>query len=247
MRKSCSGSPRADTMRMSAASRPARCHRAPPTSTRKASTSTTSSSWTADAFCERELYAALKGAKYPRAQSIAERQRSESADRRQRKGRARAAKDDRRFRLAGRARLYGPRAGQRRRERAPRARPPARQRLRIRDGPGHLDPREDFRRQSQARSDRRFHRHLARAADELQRARARHARRRALRLPRHGRRRNPDERRLPAPDQDRDPAALDALARIPRGGGGRQRRDQPGRHRLRCSARSRRSPPRKAP
>jgi hypothetical protein len=37
--------------------------------------------------------------------------------------------------------------------------------------------------------------------DEFQCARARHPRRRALRLPRHGRRCDPDECRLPAADQ----------------------------------------------
>ena len=69
--------------------------------------------------------------------------------------------------------------------------------IRLRDGPGHLDQGEDQRRQAEARGDRRFHRHLAAAAEQLQRARAGHARRRAVCLPGHGRRRHPDECRLP--------------------------------------------------
>ena len=63
------------------------------------------------------------------------------------------------------------------------------------------------RRQGQARGDRRLHRHLAAAADQFQRARAGDARGRALRLPRDGRRRHPDERRLPAADQHHHPEA----------------------------------------
>ncbi len=71
-------------------------------------------------------------------------------------------------------------------------------------------------------ADRRFHRHLAAAADQFQRARAGDARRRALRVPRDGRRRHPDECRLPAADQHRDPEEVDAVAGI----SGRRRRRQ---------------------
>ncbi len=77
--------------------------------------------------------------------------------------------------------------------------------IRLRDGPGHRHQGEDHGRQEEARGDRRLHRHLAAAADQLQRAGAGDARRRALRVPRHGRRRHPDERRLPAADQHRHP------------------------------------------
>ncbi len=49
----------------------------------------------------------------------------------------------------------------------------------LRDGPGHRDQGEDHGRQDKARGHRRFHRHLAAAADQFQRARAGHARRRA--------------------------------------------------------------------
>ena len=102
------------------------------------------------------------------------------------------------------------------------------------------------RRQGEARGDRRFHRHLAAAADQLQRARAGDARRRALRVPRHGRRRHPDERRLPAADQHHHPEELDAVAGISRRGRRRQCRDLAGGDRTACSARSARSPPRRA-
>ena len=101
-------------------------------------------------------------------------------------------------------------------------------RVRIRDGPGHLHPGEDQRRQGEARGDRRLHRHLAAAADQLQRARAGDARGRALRVPRDGGRRHPDERRLPAADQRRHPEAVDALARISGRRGRRQRGDLAG-------------------
>ena len=92
----------------------------------------------------------------------------------------------------------------------------------YRDGPGHRDQGEDHGRQEEARSHRRFHRHLAAAADQFQRAGAGDARRRALCLPRDGRRRNPDECRLPAPDQYRDPGKVDADAGISGRGGRRQ-------------------------
>ena len=146
------------------------------------------------------------------AQSAAERQRHEGADRRQREGRRRAAQDGGALHAAGREGLHEPRAGQRGRERAPRDRPPARFIVRVSDGPRHHDPGEDLGRQGEARGDRRLHRHLGAAEQQFQRARAGDARRRALRVPRDGRRRHPDERRLPAPDQHRHPEAHDADA-----------------------------------
>ena len=136
------------------------------------------------------------------AQSAAERQRPQGAGRRQREGRAGTAQDGPPVHAAGRARLYASRAGQRRRERASRHRPAARQRVWHRDGPGHRDQGAHQRRQEAARRDRRFHRHQPAAAHQLQRARAGDAGGRALRVPGHGRRRHPDECRLPAPDQD---------------------------------------------
>ena len=97
----------------------------------------------------------------------AEPQRPQGADRRQREGRRGAEKHDRLFRPRRRRGLYGPRAGQRRRERAPRPRPPRRFVLRLRDGSGLPHPRADHRRQGAARGDRRFHRHLASSAPTI--------------------------------------------------------------------------------
>ena len=65
----------------------------------------------------------------------------------------------------------------------------------------------------------------AQQRDELQRAGAGHARRGALCLPRDGRRRHPDERRLSAADQDRHPRRLDAVAALSRRRRRRQCRD----------------------
>ena len=84
-------------------------------------------------------------------------------------------------------------------------------------------------------------------AHQLQRARAGDARRRALRVPRHGGRRHPDERRLPAPDQHRHPEEVDAVAGISGRRGGRQCRDLAGGDRTACSARSAPWRPRRAP
>ena len=159
-------------------------------------------------FREKELMAALHRRQISGAQSGAEHQRHEGADRRQRKGRRRAAQDGGAFHAAGGEGLYAARAGQRRGKRAPRDRPAARCGIFLRDGPGHRDQGEDHGRQDKARGHRRFHRHLAAAADQFQRARAGDARRRALRVPRDGGRRHPDECRLPAADQHRDPARI---------------------------------------
>ena len=63
----------------------------------------------------------------------------------------------------------------------------------------------------------------AAAADQLQRAGAGDARRRALRLPRHGRRRHPDERRVSQADPGDPARGLDALAPLSGGGGRGQR------------------------
>ena len=102
----------------------------------------------------------------------------------------------------------------------------------LRDGSGHRDPGEDHGRQEEARGDGRFHRHLAAAADQLQRARAGDARGGALCVPRDGRRRHPDERRLPAADPDHHPGKVDAVARISGRGRRRQCRDLAGRDEL---------------
>ena len=100
--------------------------------------------------------------------------------------------------------------------------------VRVRDGPGHLDQGEDHGRQGEAGGDRRLHRHFAAAGHQLQCARAGDARGGALCFPRHGRRRHPDERRMPAPDQDHHPEKVDAVAGISRRRGCRQRGDVAG-------------------
>ena len=77
-------------------------------------------------FREKELADAAHRPPLAGAQPSPERRRPQGADRRQREGRRRAAQDGRAFRTRRRRSLYGPRPGQRRRERAPRARAPAR-------------------------------------------------------------------------------------------------------------------------
>ena len=114
-------------------------------------------------FREQALYELLAGGEISGAQSAAERQRHQGADRRQREGRAGTAQDGGAVHAAGGQGLYAARAGQCRRERAAGHRPAARLRVRVRDGPGHLDQGEDQRRQGEARGDRRLHRHLAAA------------------------------------------------------------------------------------
>ena len=196
------------------------------------------------AFREEELYDLLTGAKYParnplqnvndlKAQIAANEKACRSCARWWRSSAARGPG------------LHGPRAGQRRRKRAARHRPAARFRIFLRDGPGHRDQGEDHGRQGEARGDRRFHRHLAAAAHQLQRARAGDARGRALRLPRHGRRRHPDERRLPAPDPASSSPKLDAVAGISGGRRRRQRGNLAGGDQLPVR-RARRSPRRRA-
>ena len=80
--------------------------------------------------------------------------------------------------------------------------------------PGRDHQGQDQRRQGEARSDGRFHRHVAAAGVEFQRARAGDARRDPLRVSRHGRRRHPDERRLSAADPHHRAGRLDAVAAI---------------------------------
>ena len=82
--------------------------------------------------------------------------------------------------------------------------------LSFRSGRGHQG--QDQRRQADARGDGRFHRHVAAAGVEFQRARAGDARRDPLRVSGHGRRRHPDERRLPAADPHHRAGRLDAVA-----------------------------------
>ena len=135
--RSCSGSPRAAITPTSAASRPARCRRTPPPSRRKASTSTTSS-WSSAAASARRSSTRCSPARNIRR---AIRCRTSTTSRRRSPPTRRACRSCARwcahFTLPVVQGLHGPRAGQRRRERAPRHRPAARQRVPLRDGPGH--------------------------------------------------------------------------------------------------------------
>ena len=83
-------------------------------------------------------------------------------------------------------------------------------------------------RQEETRGHRRFHRHQSAAAVQLQRARAGDARRGALCVPRHGRRRYSHECRLPAADPHHHSETVDADAGISRGRRRRQCRDLAG-------------------
>ena len=100
--------------------------------------------------------------------------------------------------------------------------------FRHRNRSGQYDQGAHHGRQEEARGDGRFHRHQPAAAVELQRAGAGDARRGALRVPRHGRRRHSDECRLPAPDPHRHSEKIDAVAGISRRRGRRQCRDLAG-------------------
>ena len=80
----------------------------------------------------------------------------------------------------------------------------------------------------EARGDGGLHRHQSAAIEQFQCARAGNARRGAVCVPRHGRRRYPDECRLPAAYPHCHPEQILAVAGISRRGGRRQRRDVAG-------------------
>ena len=134
--RSCSGWRRAAIMPISAASRRARCRRTPPSIEEEGVYIDNFKLVDRGRFREKELYDAAHQRAISGAQSAAERRRPQGADRRQREGRAGAAQDGRAFRPADVvAGLHGPRAGQRRRERAPRHRRAARLRVRATEMP----------------------------------------------------------------------------------------------------------------
>ncbi len=136
--RSCSGSPRAATTPTSAASRRARCRRTRRRSRRKASISTTSSWSTAAASARRSSTPLLTGAKYPARNPLQNVNDLKAQIAANEKGVQELRKMVAQFTLPVVEGLYAARAGQRRRERAPRDRPAARLRVRLRDGPGHL-------------------------------------------------------------------------------------------------------------
>ena len=149
-------------------------------------------------FLEAEMRAILGGGRYPSRnieQNLADLRAQVAACA---KGADELAQDGRALRPAGRARLHAARAGQRRGGGAPRARRADRRPLRVRDGQRRdasrsriaIDKRD-------ARGDDRLHRHERAAADQLQRAVGRVQGGGAVRVPHAGRRRDPDERRVP--------------------------------------------------
>ena len=220
--KFCSGSPRAAIMPTSAASRPARCRPTPPRSRRKAFYIDNFKLVDRGRFREQELYALLTGAKYPARNPLQNINDLKAQIAANEKGVQELHKMVAHFTLPV-VQAYMQHVQDNAAESVRRVID------RLHDcafayemDQGTVDQGEDHGRQGEARGDRRFHRHLAAAADQFQRARAGDARGRALRVPRHGRRRHPDECRLPAADQHRHPDAIDAVAGI----SGRRRRRQ---------------------
>jgi 5-oxoprolinase (ATP-hydrolysing) len=94
--------------------------------------------------------------------------------------------------------------------------------LRLRDGCRPAHPREDHRGSRQPLGDRGLHRHQRTAAEQLQCAPASDQCRGAVRVPLHGGRQHPHERRVPEADHHRDAAKVHAVAGIPGGRGGGQ-------------------------
>ena len=115
-------------------------------------------------FREKELMAALTGAKYPARNPVQNINDIKAQIAANEKGVAELRKMVAHFTLPVVQGLYAARAGQRRRKRAARDRPAARLRIRLRDGPGHRDQGEDHGRQEEARGHRRFHRHQRRSS-----------------------------------------------------------------------------------
>ncbi len=125
----------------------------------------------------------------PCPQRRAEPRRSAGDGRRQPEGRRRARAHGRSFRAGRGAGLHAARAGQRRGIGAARDRRPEGRRVRLRDGQRRSDTRENQHRPRGAQRRDRFHRHLAAAPRQLQRAGGGHDVGRSLRLPHAGRRR----------------------------------------------------------
>ena len=164
-------------------------------------------------FLEDEMRALLAGGRYPSRnvdQNLADLRAQVAACA---KGSAGAAAHGRALLAAGGARVHAARPGQRRGVGAPRARRAEGRPFRGRDGQRGEDRGDDHHRPSRAPGDDRLHRHQRAAADQLQRAVGGVQGGGALRVPDAGRRRDPDERRVPEAAVDRDPGRLDAGAR----------------------------------
>ena len=115
-------------------------------------------------FREKETYALLEGAKYPARNPLQNVNDIKAQIAANEKGVHELRKMVALFHAAGGARLYAARAGQCGRERAPRHRPAARQRICHRDRPGQYDQGPHHGRQEEARGHRRFHRHQRRSS-----------------------------------------------------------------------------------
>ena len=187
-------------------------------------------------FLEAEMRAILASGRYPSRnvdQNLADLRAQVAACA---KGASELAKMVAHFASAGRSRVHAARAGQRRGVGAPRPRCAEGRPLRIRDG----QRRED--RRSRSRSTRRkreatidFTGTSAQQPTQLQRAVRRVQGGGALRVPHAGRRRDPDERRLPEAVAHRHSRRLDAASALSGGRRRRQRRDVADGHR--CAVR----------
>ena len=246
-RRSCSGSPRAAITPISAASRRARCRRTPPRSRRKASTSTISSWSIAAASARRSSTTLLTGAKYPARNPLQNVNDLKAQIAANEKGVQELRKMVAHFGLPV-VQAYMEHVQDNAAESVRRVI----DRLHDCEFTYEMDQGTVIKvkitvdkKKREATVD--FTGTSPQQADQLQRARAGDARRRALRVPRHGRRRHPDERRLPAADQHRHPDKLDAVAGLSGRRGRRQCRDLAGGDRHACSARSARWRPRRAP
>ena len=183
-------------------------------------------------FLEAEMRAILEGGRYPVAQRRAEPRRPPRAGRRVREGRGGARRRWSRTSALPVVRAYMQHVQDNAEESVRRVLDV------LKDGhfeyemdSGARIAVSDRDRQGERARRRRLHRHERAAADQLQRALRRLQGGGALRVPHARRRRDPDERRLPEADPDRDSRRLDARAALSGGGGRRQRRDVAGDHR----------------
>ena len=167
-------------------------------------------------LCEAEMRALLASGAAPGAQPRPQHVRPARADRGLRARRRGADGGGERLWRGGRRGLHGPCHGQCRGIGAAADRPARRRRVRLCDGQWRRGPRRDPRRPRGAVGGVRLHRHERAIAQQFQRAARDRPRRLALCRAHADRRRDPDERRLPAPDRDRRPRRVDAQSRIPR-------------------------------
>ena len=176
-------------------------------------------------FRERELYDLLASGPYPARNPLQNVNDLKAQIAANEKGVRELKRMVETFSLRDGRGLYGPRAGQRRRKRAARHRP-ARRRRGVLASPTRARSSRSgsasTKQKREATVD--FTGTSPQQPDEFQRARAGDARRGALCVSRDGRRRHPDERRLPEADPRHPARRLDAVAALSgRGGGGQCR------------------------